>query len=355
MNENCLNSIVSTTDNQLNDQTNSTDSTIKKKKVLGKLKSESTEQIRMNIKQIINLKEMNCGAKEDRNYENERNQQAISIRATSAEEFKTQNPLKSNETNLATLFTDACSNLSSPVAIKATSAVCNCFEQFPSNYLNHQQQFNHSNYRSNRVVSASLIWRTHSNNHSEQKDFARIFISIYILFLVTWLPFVLTIILTQLFTCSIDENLNFLNRTKSNSFHYFNNFTDLDNFKMIRNSSLNFKNLVDHNLDSSNSSNGLDSSIGLDSLNSLNSTNNSNNSNNSNSSKKFNEFSKRRSNETILNQIKELDFKFINQLWFSTLIYSTFSVYLFPIINRRWIAKYIELKMNKFVNFITNH
>lgn len=228
---------------------------------------------------------------------------------------------------------------------------CNCSQQFSESanyYLNRQQRFNHLDCPSDRVVSASSFWTEQTTSHSEQKRFAGVFLIIYILFLITWVPFALTIITARLFTWSANEAVATTTNRTEYAFTGFgptaiatNSSVELDRSEAISDSPLE---LIDGNLSQTNrggtaregSSTAIPSAI------------------NGNRADRT-----RQESETMLRKIRELDFKFINRLWFATLLYSAFSAYFFPIINRRWLANFVQRtakeKLDKFVHLISNH
>lgn len=335
-----------------------------KKKRLGRLKNEREidRAIRMNAEQIINLSD-DFRKDERKEEENGRNRpegagdassvsdspQPTSEHQTSpaSGEARVCLPNRTNQAaNYPPVANDFMNTNSNTVCYHSNH--CNCSQQFSESanyYLNRRQRFNHLDCRTEQVVSASSIWTQHTAGHSEQKRFAAVFVLIYLLFFISWLPFGLTILTARLATWSIKEAAT--NRTEpvyaDLSRMANRSSAELDRSEPISDSQLK---LIDSNLSGTNRTE----------------TNNARPPNSVQSSLAAHRApsdDRRRTSETMLHKIQELDFRFINRLWFATLFYSAFSAYFFPIINRQSLANFIQRtakqKLNRFVHFISNH
>lgn len=321
---------------------------IKKPKKLGKLKNELN--LMRDVDQIIKLKDdIESAEKESikvsKNESNYENVQKIYSNLSIIENQRGQND--SNEA-LKSLEKE-----SSPVTNlkikkeeekKENAYYHQCSsEQFATNYLNHlnnQQQKSNNYYPENsRIVSASFIWRNHTSQHLEQKDFATIFIRIYLFFLLTWIPFSLAILTTQLFTFS----------WKVNQFNLGEFYTQAD----ARMSFGSLKTDLANQYESKGNFETFQQSSSNDSETSIRFNNDNLTSAATSVTNLTGSIDLRRT--ILLRKLKILNFNFINKLWFLSILFSTFSVFFFQLISRQWLANLAQQKINNLIQFLKNH
>ena len=305
------------------------------KRNLGELKNERL--IRMNVEQqLINLKD-------DRRTETDSGEQVNSTKLSEQNDDQFGNRI-SNHLKSQDAFDLPVAN--STNAVQAT---------YRNDRFKQLQVANYLSDRFDRIVSASFIWRNQIHSHIEQKHFASVFVSVYLLFVLTWLAFSFTILTTQL--CTFDWQFD---RTGSNGLDWLiglqraanetsNSNDDDSNFHSTNHT-------VGSTLDHTNSS-----TIGHSNSSTISHTNssrtNSSTIGHSNSSRTTDDRTRRSedSSKALLNKLNELDFGLINRLWYLTLVFSAFSPFIFPILDRQWLFEFIHRQSCNFVQFIKTH